>query len=179
MRRRCWQTQDLRVSYPVPLPGLRGWFKKDAFVAVQSASLSIPPGRTLGVVGESGSGKSTLALATLGLLPHEGLLRVTGTDWKQAEASGQARALRRHMQVVFQDPFSSLSPRLTVEQIVGEGLLVHEPQMSTAQRARTGRGGARRCGPGAGSGRCQRLAAALPARIFGAGSASGWRLRVP
>jgi len=128
------QTQDLCVSYPVPLPGLSGWFKKGAFVAVQSASLTIAPGRTLGVVGESGSGKSTLALAILGLLPHQGLLRVNGTDWKQAERAGQTRVLRRQVQVVFQDPFSSLSPRLTVEQIVGEGLRVHEPRLSAAQR---------------------------------------------
>jgi len=128
------QTQDLCVSYPVPLPGLSGWFKKGAFVAVQSASLTIAPGRTLGVVGESGSGKSTLALAILGLLPHQGLLRVNGTDWKQAERAGQTRVLRRQVQVVFQDPFSSLSPRLTVEQIVGEGLRVHEPRLSAAQQ---------------------------------------------
>lgn len=128
------QTQDLRVSYPVPLPGLKGWFRQAEFVAVQSVNLSIPPGKTLGVVGESGSGKSTLALAALGLLPYQGDLQVSGTDWARVQAAGQTRALRRHMQVVFQDPFSSLSPRLTVEQIVGEGLLVHEPQLSANQR---------------------------------------------
>ncbi|MCU0926502.1 MAG: dipeptide ABC transporter ATP-binding protein, partial [Hydrogenophaga sp.] len=128
------KAQGLRVSYPVPLPGLRGWFKKGAFVAVQSADLSIPPGKTLGVVGESGSGKSTLALATLGLVPHQGRLQVSGTDWGQAAAAGRTRALRRQMQVVFQDPFSSLSPRMTVEQIVGEGLLVHEPALTPGQR---------------------------------------------
>jgi microcin C transport system ATP-binding protein len=126
--------QGLRVSYPVPLPGLRGWFKKGAFVAVQSANLSIPPGKTLGVVGESGSGKSTLALATLGLLPYQGRLQVSGTEWAQAASSGQTRALRRQIQVVFQDPFSSLSPRMTVEQIVGEGLQVHEPSLAPSQR---------------------------------------------
>ena len=128
------QARGLRVSYPVPLPGLRGWFKKGEFVAVQGADLDIPPGRTLGVIGESGSGKSTLALAALGLLPHGGRLRVTGTDWNEAQNSGQSRALRQRIQVVFQDPFSSLSPRMTVEQIVGEGLLVHEPGLSAAQR---------------------------------------------
>ncbi|OGB33808.1 MAG: microcin ABC transporter ATP-binding protein [Burkholderiales bacterium RIFCSPLOWO2_02_FULL_66_35] len=128
------QARGLRVSYPVPLPGLRGWFKKGEFVAVQGADLDIPPGRTLGVIGESGSGKSTLALAALGLLPHGGRLRVTGTDWNEAQKSGQSRALRQRIQVVFQDPFSSLSPRMTVEQIVGEGLLVHEPGLSAAQR---------------------------------------------
>jgi microcin C transport system ATP-binding protein len=128
------QARGLRVSYPVPLPGLRGWFKKGEFVAVQGADLDIPSGRTLGVIGESGSGKSTLALAALGLLPHQGSLRVTGTDWTEARRHGSSRALRQRIQVVFQDPFSSLSPRMTVEQIVGEGLLVHEPGLSVAQR---------------------------------------------
>ena len=128
------QARGLRVSYPVPLPGLSGWFNKGEFVAVQGADLDIPPGRTLGVIGESGSGKSTLALAALGLLPHQGSLQVTGTDWSEARKTGQSRALRQRIQVVFQDPFSSLSPRMTVEQIVGEGLLVHEPGMSVAQR---------------------------------------------
>ena len=124
----------LRVGYPVPLPGLRGWFKKGEFVAVQGADLEVAPGQTLGVIGESGSGKSTLALAALGLLPHQGSLQVTGSDWVQALKSGQGRALRQRVQVVFQDPFSSLSPRMTIEQIVGEGLLVHQPGLSAAQR---------------------------------------------
>ncbi|WP_066265854.1 ABC transporter ATP-binding protein [Hydrogenophaga palleronii] len=128
------QTQGLRVSYPVALPGFKGWFKKGEFVAVQGADLHIAPGQTLGVIGESGSGKSTLALAALGLLPHQGSLRVAGTDWAQAKKAGQDRALRQRIQVVFQDPFSSLSPRLTIEQIVGEGLLVHQPGLSVAQR---------------------------------------------
>jgi microcin C transport system ATP-binding protein len=122
------------VSYPVRLPGLRGWFKKGAFVAVKGANLRIQPGRTLGVVGESGSGKSTLALAALGLLPFEGELQVGGTDWREAASQGKTRSLRQRIQVVFQDPFSSLSPRMTVEQIVGEGLTVHEPDLSAAQR---------------------------------------------
>ena len=128
------RTRGLRVSYPVPLPGVRGWFKKGAFVAVSGANLKIAPGRTLGVVGESGSGKSTLALAALGLLPYEGELQVDGTDWRQAQAQAQSKSLRQRIQVVFQDPFSSLSPRLTVEQIVGEGLTVHAPFLSAAQR---------------------------------------------
>lgn len=128
------QARGLRVSYPVPLPGLRGWFKKGEFVAVQGADMDIPPGQTLGVIGESGSGKSTLALATLNLLPHQGRLQVAGTDWAEAQRRGRGKALRQRIQVVFQDPFSSLSPRLTIEQIVGEGLLVHQPGLSVAQR---------------------------------------------
>jgi microcin C transport system ATP-binding protein len=128
------QARQMRVSYPVPLPGIKGWFKKGAYVAVQSADLDLAPGQTLGVMGESGSGKSTLALAALGLLPHQGSLRVTGTDWTEARRHGSSRALRQRIQVVFQDPFSSLSPRLTVEELVGEGLLVHEPGLPPAQR---------------------------------------------
>jgi microcin C transport system ATP-binding protein len=128
------QADALRVTYPTALPGIKGWFKKGAFVAVKGASLLIAPGRTLGVVGESGSGKSTLAMAVLGLLPFEGALAVGGTDWKQASLEGRERALRQRVQVVFQDPFSSLSPRMTVEQIVGEGLRVHAPELSADQR---------------------------------------------
>jgi microcin C transport system ATP-binding protein len=128
------KAQQLRVSYPVPLPGLKGWFKKGAFVAVQGADFEIAPGQTLGVIGESGSGKSTLALAALGLLPHQGSVAVGQTDWASAAAQGRTRALRQRVQVVFQDPFSSLSPRMTVEQIVGEGLQVHEPSLGADQR---------------------------------------------
>jgi microcin C transport system ATP-binding protein len=128
------QAEGLRVSYPVPLPGFKGWFQKGRFTAVQDASLAVPVGRTLGVIGESGSGKSTLALAALGLLPFEGRLTVAGTGWDEARRNKGLRALRQRMQVVFQDPFSSLSPRLTIEQIVGEGLHVHRPGLSVAER---------------------------------------------
>ena len=126
------QAKQLRVSYRVPRPGVRGWFKSGEFVAVKGADFEIAAGQTLGVVGESGSGKSTLALALLGLQPCQGELLLGGAGW-----SGQLavdKALRRQVQVVFQDPFSSLSPRLTVEEIVGEGLWVHHPQLSAEQR---------------------------------------------
>ncbi|MBC7436228.1 MAG: ABC transporter ATP-binding protein [Bdellovibrionales bacterium] len=130
--------QDLRVIYPTRLPGIRGWFKKGEFVAVHGASFDIVPGRTLGVVGESGSGKSTLALAALGLMPHSGQLQVVGKSWGAGQGTGGSvandKSIRRLVQVVFQDPFSSLSPRMTVEEIVGEGLLVHEPGLPVAQR---------------------------------------------
>ncbi|EPD37426.1 microcin C transport system ATP-binding protein [Delftia acidovorans CCUG 274B] len=128
--------QGLKVSYPVPLTGVRGWFGQGRFVAVQSADLDLMPGRTVGVVGESGSGKSTLAQAVLGLLPHEGQLRIAGQAWRQpATRNSPANlALRRKVQVVFQDPYSSLSPRLTLEQIVGEGLRVHAPALTGRQR---------------------------------------------
>ncbi|MFP8778042.1 ABC transporter ATP-binding protein [Hydrogenophaga sp. RWCD_12] len=128
------RAEGLRVSYPVPIAGVRGWFRSGSFVALASADFAIPAGTTLGVVGESGSGKSTLALAALGLLPHEGRLRVADTEWQQAKAEGKEKALRRRVQVVFQDPFSSLSPRMTVEQIVGEGLSIHAPELSAVQR---------------------------------------------
>jgi len=122
----------LRVGYASPLPGFKGWFKRGEFVAVHDASFELPPGQTLGVIGESGSGKSTLALAALGLLPFQGTIELSGRRWGMSAASD--KLLRREIQVVFQDPFSSLSPRMTVEEIVGEGLWVHEPALSLAER---------------------------------------------
>ena len=126
------KAKNLRVSYPVALPGMRGWFKKGVFVAVKDTSFDIAAGQTLGVIGESGSGKSTLALAALGLLPFTGDLQLSGQRWGQGRASD--KTLRRGVQVVFQDPFSSLSPRMTVGDIVGEGLLVHAPELGVAER---------------------------------------------
>ena len=126
------QAKDLRVTYPIPLEGFKGWFKTGAFVAVQGASFEIPAGQTLGVMGESGSGKSSLALASLGLHPHQGQLSVVGRTWSGNLAND--KSIRRAIQVVFQDPFSSLSPRMTVEDIVGEGLRVHRSDLARAQR---------------------------------------------
>ena len=124
--------QALRVAYPTPIPGIRGWFRRGEFVAVRGVSFEVAPGSTLGVIGESGSGKSTLALAALGLIPSTGELRVDSRAWSRHQPRN--KALRRLVQVVFQDPFSSLSPRLTVEEIVGEGLSVHRPELSASQR---------------------------------------------
>ena len=126
------QASGMEVAYPMNLPGIAGWFRKGRFVAVKDAGFQVLPGRTLGVVGESGSGKSTLALAALGLIPHAGELDVVGTRWGPSAAGN--KAIRRLVQVVFQDPYSSLSPRMTVDEIVGEGLLVHHPELSPAQR---------------------------------------------
>jgi microcin C transport system ATP-binding protein len=126
------RADGLRVIYPVHLAGFKGWFRKGEFVAVEGAKFEVPPGGTVGIVGESGSGKSTMALAALGLIPHEGQLEVVGKRWGPDSAGN--RAIRRLVQVVFQDPFSSLSPRMTVEEIVGEGLLVHAPALTPEQR---------------------------------------------
>ena len=123
---------DLRVSYPVAVPGFKGWFKSSEFVAVQGASFEIPAGQTLGVMGESGSGKSSLALAALGLHPHQGQLQLVGKSWSRDTANN--KGIRKAVQVVFQDPFSSLSPRMTIEDIVSEGLRVHRSQLDLAER---------------------------------------------
>ena len=130
------ETQQLQVRYATPLPGLRGWFRKGEFVAVKGVDLRLLPHHTLGIVGESGSGKSTLAQAILGLLPSDGQLRIEGQAWQlpATRNSPANQALRRCVQVVFQDPFSSLSPRLTVEEIVGEGLRLQMPGGSVAER---------------------------------------------
>ncbi len=127
------RARALCVTYPLRLPRLRGWFKSGSFVAVRDLDFDLPAGQTLGVVGESGSGKSTLAMAALGLLPHTGELDLGGRSWSAASRAG-AQAMRSEIQVVFQDPFSSLSPRMTLEEIVGEGLLVHQPRLSEAER---------------------------------------------
>ncbi|MDV7394944.1 ATP-binding cassette domain-containing protein, partial [Arthrospira platensis SPKY1] len=114
--------------------GLKGWFRKGRFEAVKGIAMALPAGQTLGVLGESGSGKSTLALAALGLLGYEGRLQLMQQDWRDYQSAAAAKQLRQQVQVVFQDPYSSLSPRMTVEQIVGEGLSVHAPELSDQER---------------------------------------------
>ena len=111
-----------------------GWFRKRHFVAVRDATLQLKRGETLGIVGESGSGKTTLAMALLALQDiAAGEVRLEAQRIDNAER-GALRAMRKRMQVVFQDPFAALSPRLTVGQIVGEGLGLHRPELSAAER---------------------------------------------
>src|SRR5438270_885966 len=112
----------IKVWFPIR----QGLFRriKGYVKAVDGVSLKVRAGSTLGVVGESGSGKTTLGLALLRLLDAEGAIRFRGRDIAQ-ERQRRLRPLRREMQVVFQDPYSSLSPRLSIAQIVGEGLRVH------------------------------------------------------
>jgi len=102
--------------------------------AVDDVSLDLHPGETLAIVGESGSGKTTLArLLTRLLDPDSGSIRFLGHDLLAARGSA-LRALRRDMQLVFQDPFASLNPRLRVESIVAEPLAIHEPALNRAAR---------------------------------------------
>ena len=116
------QTRDLKVWFPVK----RGLMRRVVghIKAVNGATLDLRAGQTLGIVGESGSGKTTLALAIMRLIESDGPILYMGQDI-QGWGSKQLRALRRDMQIVFQDPFGSLSPRMTVEQIITEGLGVH------------------------------------------------------
>jgi microcin C transport system ATP-binding protein len=127
------RADDLRVWFPIRsgvLRRVRGHVK-----AVDGVSLAVRTGTTLGVVGESGSGKTTLGLALLRLTEAKGEVRFAGQDLAGL-GQRQLRPLRREMQVVFQDPFSSLSPRLSVAQIVEEGLKVHRLAATAAERRR-------------------------------------------
>jgi microcin C transport system ATP-binding protein len=128
---RIIEARNVRVNYELHKPGVHGWFQSAIFTAVQDVSFELAPGETLGIIGESGSGKTTLALAILGLVAAQGDIRIQGKSWSDR---GERRRLRREIQVVFQDPLSSLSPRLTIEQIVGEGLEIHEPELDAAAR---------------------------------------------
>jgi len=127
-----------KVSCVFPIK--RGWFGHDDFYAVRDASLDLKRGETLGIVGESGSGKTTLGLALLRLQQATGAISFDGTRLDTLTQRA-LRPLRKRMQMVFQDPFSSLSPRRTIEEIVGEGLELHFPQLDAdARRARVADG---------------------------------------
>ena len=127
------QTDSLKVYFPV----MRGVLRRtvDHVKAVDGVTASVRRGHTIGVVGESGSGKTTLGLALLRLIKSEGRIAFLGNDI-QGKNPKLLRPLRRHMQVVFQDPYGSLSPRMTVGEIVSEGLRIHEPTMSRTERRR-------------------------------------------
>jgi len=130
---RLMAAEDVKVWFPIRSGVLRR--VKGHVKAVDGVSLAVRRGTTLGVVGESGSGKTTLGLALLRLTAAEGHIRFAGHDIA-ALGQRQLRPLRREMQVVFQDPFSSLSPRLSVAQIVEEGLKVHRLAASAVERRR-------------------------------------------
>jgi microcin C transport system ATP-binding protein len=125
------EAKNLRVWFPIKRGFLRhvvGHIK-----AVDGIDLAVKEGQTLGVVGESGSGKTTLGLALLRLISSDGPIvylgnRIDGYDSKRM------RPLRRDMQIVFQDPYGSLSPRLSVGQIIEEGLVIQNPSLTRAER---------------------------------------------
>ncbi|EJN09327.1 ABC transporter ATP-binding protein [Herbaspirillum sp. YR522] len=125
------RAEQLRCTYAIK----QGWFAKRLFHAVDGVDLQLRRGETLGIVGESGSGKSTLGMALLRLSPARvsGAIVFDGQSIAERRSS-DLRPLRSRMQVVFQDPYASLSPRRTVLQIVGEGLALHHPELSPAQQ---------------------------------------------
>jgi microcin C transport system ATP-binding protein len=125
------ETEHLRVWFPIR----RGLLRRTVghIKAVNDATVAIRAGETLGVVGESGSGKTTLALAIMRLISSEGRIVFLGQDiqgWKHRDL----RRLRSDKQMVFQDPYGSLSPRMSIEQIVAEGQSVHERAQDTSPR---------------------------------------------
>jgi microcin C transport system ATP-binding protein len=130
------QTESLNCHFRLPV-GWQGLLRRryKTIRAVDEVSLEVREGTTCGIVGESGSGKTTLAMAVLKLATSSGSIRFAGTDL-QPLSNRQMRPLRRQLQVVFQDPYSSLSPRLTVQEIIEEGLQVHGLGGSRADRFR-------------------------------------------
>jgi len=131
------KTEELSVAYPSSESV--SWFKKaPPHKVLKKVSFSLKQGQTIGVIGESGSGKTTLGMAVLGLLGDSaaevsGEVDVLGNDWQTLKPV-ERRALRSSLQVIFQDPFGSLSPRMNVFQIISEGLDVHFPKLTTAER---------------------------------------------
>lgn len=126
------EVDDLRIWFPIKKGLLRRTV--DHVKAVDGINFSLPQGHTLGIVGESGSGKSTLGLAILRLISSKGSIRFNGAPIEHL-SQADVRPLRRQMQVVFQDPFGSLSPRMSVGQIIGEGLRIHQIGSEDEQEA--------------------------------------------
>ncbi len=125
------EAEDLKVWFPVK----RGLMRRtvDHIKAVDGLSLKLREGHTLGVVGESGSGKTTLGLALMRLISSQGRIAYVGKRLDGLR-SKEMRPLRRHMQIVFQDPYGSLSPRLSVSQIIEEGLIIQNPGLDADER---------------------------------------------
>jgi len=126
------RADELTVKFPLEKPFFRA--PRKFLTAVDAANIRVPQGTTLGIVGESGSGKSTLAMALLRLQNSTGGI-VLNDQPIQGLSQSQLRPLRSRMQVVFQDPFASLSPRMTIQQIVAEGLEVHRQQKAVDSEA--------------------------------------------
>jgi peptide/nickel transport system ATP-binding protein/oligopeptide transport system ATP-binding protein len=123
--------RDLRKSFPSYARGSR---EADRTLAVDGVSFDIERGQTLGIVGESGCGKTTLAKLLLRLLPPDGgSISFDGQDWLAARGRS-LRALRRQVQIIFQDPATSLDPRMRAEDLLAEPLAIHEPRMNRAAR---------------------------------------------
>jgi len=125
------QGEDIRVWFPIKAGFLRRTV--DHVKAVDGVDLTLRAGQTLGVVGESGSGKTTLGLALSRLISSKGRISFIGNDIN-AFSYSEMRPLRDRLQIVFQDPFGSLSPRMSVGEIIAEGLKVHEKQLSAEER---------------------------------------------
>ena len=126
------QVSNLSVRYPVRRGG---WRRADELHALNSISLQVQAGETLGVVGESGCGKTSLARAVLRLIPASaGRISFLGRELGGL-APGELRELRQHMQIVFQDPLASLDPRMRIVESVAEPLAIFRPELSGAQRA--------------------------------------------
>ncbi|MCW8333698.1 ABC transporter ATP-binding protein [Vibrio paucivorans] len=128
--------KDIRVKFMIKSHFIPS--KCEYFEAVKGISLQLKQGETLGIVGESGSGKSTLGRALIGLLPSTGKVAFKGQDVSQLDDK-QRFALKKDIQMVFQDPYGSLSPRMTVGEIITEGLTVHQPQLSKTERLQRAR----------------------------------------